>query len=155
MNDRTDIIISFIGNDAFRIVVQLVFRFLNQRSDIRNSVHHRRDLIITLKQLDRVEPLHFRRNFCRQLGEDRVEHLFHFRAEAMHRRQGLPLLRPFNGQPRGFLNSCLFQRRNRDDLAAQRLGELLRVDLITVFVDDVDHINGNDDWNAQLQQLRG
>ena len=64
-NDRTDIIIPFIGDDAFRIVVQLVFRFLNQRSDIRNGVHHRRDLIIALKQLDRVEPLHFRRNFCR------------------------------------------------------------------------------------------
>ena len=73
----------------------------------------------------------------------------------MSRRQGLPLLRQFNGQRRSFLNSCLFQCRNRDDLAAQRLGELLRVDLIAVFVDDVDHIDGNDDRNAQLQQLCG
>ena len=33
--------------------------------------------------------------------------------------------------------------------------QLLQVDLIAVFLDDVDHVDRNDHRNSQLQQLRG
>ena len=42
-----------------------------------------------------------------------------------------------------------------DDLAAKLTGQLCGVDLIAVLADDVHHVDGDDDRDAQLGELRG
>ena len=62
-------------------------------------------------------------------------------------------------QRRGFL--CGLQRTGSlerggfHNLAAQLLGELHHVNLVSVFLHEVDHIQRHNGWDTQLEDLRG
>ena len=52
------------------------------------------------------------------------------------------------------VNPVAFQRRNLDNPAAERAGQLLR-QFFAAPAHDVHHVNGDDDRYAQLKQLGG
>ena len=54
-----------------------------------------------------------------------------------------------------FLNSFALQSGDLNDLAPQRLGQLVDIDLVAVLADDIHHIDGDDHGDAQLGQLSG
>ena len=56
---------------------------------------------------------------------------------------------------RGFHNACALQSGDLQNRAAQLTGQLLDVDLVSVLLDDVHHVDRHDDRDAKLGQLRG
>ena len=68
---------------------------------------------------------------------------------------GLALLGGGDGHLSGLLAALVLQGGDLDGLAAQLLGQLVQVDLVAVLADEVDHIDGHDHGDAQLDQLGG
>ena len=58
-----------------------------------------------------------------------------------------------------FLGQCFysgsFQRRNLNNLTAQLVGQLIGIDLISAFFQNIYHVYRHDHRNPQLHQLRG
>ena len=81
--------------------------------------------------------------------------MFHAAAELVLRNHCLLLLCNLNGFFCCFLNACSFQCRNFHYLTAQLFCKLICINLITVFADNIDHVDGYNNRNAQFYQLCG
>lgn len=72
----------------------------------------------------------------------------------MHLGLGNVVLGNRNRKVSRFLDAGALQRGDFHDLAAHHLFQLLNVNLIPIFLDDVRHVNSHDNRDAQLQKLR-
>ena len=63
-------------------------------------------------------------------------------------------LRRLDCRFRCFHNPGSLQRRNFNDLAAERAGHFCRIDFVSVLFNDIHHIDGNHNGNSELRKLR-
>ena len=111
-------------------------------------------LIVTLEDLDGIPAL-LRSGLVMQNS------LFDVRDGVLDRagegvlRLGVGACSGLDGCFRGFHNACALQSGDLQNRAAQLTGQLLDVDLVSVLLDDVHHVDRHDDRDAKLGQLCG
>ncbi len=153
-----DIGISLVGDDALGVVIQLCLGrdnvLFHMGQGLLVDLEDLENLIVSLEDLDRVPALlllgHVMDDGFLDMG-DRV----------------------LDGPREGVLGDCLVHCSRLDchlgslrdtgslqsgDLghsAAQLLGELLKINMVAVFPDQVTHVDRHDDGDAQLDQLCG
>ena len=111
-------------------------------------------LLVALEDLDGVPALLLLRHLMHSDLFDVGQRMLDRTGECVHR-NGLRALGGLDGSLGGFHDTGALQGRDLDDLAAKLTGQLCGVDLIAVLADDVHHVDGDDDRDAQLGELRG
>ena len=153
-----DIDIALVRDDALGIVVQLLLGSLDVLFDMRLHVGRelelRHGLLVALEDLDGVPALLLLRHLMHSDLFDVGQRMLDRTGERVHR-NGLRALGGLDGSLGGFHDTGALQGRDLDDLAAKLTGQLCGVDLIAVLADDVHHVDGDDDRDAQLGELRG
>ena len=149
--------IALVGNDGLRVVVQLCLRRLDVLLDMRHDVCRNLDslenLVVALKDLDRVPALLLFGLVVDDSLFDMRNRMLDRTGERVHR-DGLRALCRADCRLGSFHDAGALQRGDLDDLAAQLTAQLSGVDLVAVLADDVHHVDGDDDRNAKLGQLR-
>ena len=158
LDDLRDVHIALVGDDGLCIVVQLRLSGLDVRLDVLHDVCGDAQLfeylIVTLEDLDGIPAL-LRSGLVMQNS------LFDVRDGVLDRagegvlRLGVGACSGLDGCFRGFHNACALQSGDLQNRAAQLTGQLLDVDLVSVLLDDVHHVDRHDDRDAKLGQLRG
>ena len=158
LDDRGDIDVPLVGDDAFGVVVQLLFGRLNVRFDVRKrllvDVQLAENLVVALEDLDGVPALLLLGHAVDRRLFDVGDRVLDAAGEGVHRDRLRVLCRVDRGLRRLHDPGAL-QRRNLDDLAAELAAELGRVDLVAVLAHDVHHVDGDDDRDAELGELGG
>ena len=128
--------------------INVVKQFL---AEVQLSLH----LVITLKQLDGVPAqeavIDLALNGLLDVGDSMLDAA----GEDVGQLACLALLGSGNGQFGGLVAALVLQGGDLDGLAAQLVGQLLQVDLVPVLADEVDHVDGHDHGDAQLNKLGG
>ena len=158
LDDLRDVDIALVGDDGLRVVVQLLFGGL----DVLFDVLHRlcrdaqllENLVVALKDLDRVPALLLGGLVVQDGFLDMGDGVLNSAGEGVLRLGVRALCRGDRGLRRVHDAGAL-QSGDLNDLAAQLTGQLLDVDLVAVLLDDIHHVDGDDDRDAQLGQLRG
>ena len=157
LDDRTDINVTLVCDDAFRVVVQFLLRrldvLLNMCLRCFRDIELFHHLAVAFKDLDRVPALLFFRKSVHDRFFDMRKRMFNRTGERMLR-NGFRALRRFNRLFGGFRDADSLQCGDLDDPTADLLGKALRVDLITVLFHDVHHVDGDDHRDAELNKLR-
>ena len=151
LNHFTNVHITLIGDDAFTVIIQQVFCFLDDAFHIGYLFHLFHDFFITFEQLDGIESFQGWRyilQFCRNV----IECAFHFRCEGMLGGAAFSCRR-FHSRFCRFFHTSAFQRGNLHHFAAQFFGKTFHVDFVTILFHNVHHIDGNHNGNAQFCQL--
>ena len=153
-----DIDIALVRDDALGIVVQLLLGsldvLLNVRLHIGGELELRHGLLVALEDLDGVPALLLLRHLMHSDLFDVGQRMLDRTGERVHR-NGLRALGGLDGSLGGFHDTGTLQGRDLDDLAAKLTGQLCGVDLIAVLADNVHHVDGDDDRDAQFGELRG
>ena len=124
------------------------------RHDVCRNLDSLEDLVVALKDLDRVPALLLFGLVVDDSLFDVRNRMLDRTGERVHR-DGLRALCRADCRLGSFHDAGALQRGDLDDLAAQLTAQLGGVDLVAVLADDVHHVDGDDDRNAQLGQLRG
>ena len=131
---------------------------LDVRFDVRRDralqlqlLHH---LVVALKDLDGVPALLFLRQVVHGCLFDVRDRMLNGAGEGVHG-NGLSILRRLNRRLGSLHDAVALQGGDLYHLTTQRTGQLLCIDLIAVLPHDIHHVDGNDDRNTQLGQLRG
>ena len=158
LDDLADVDVTLVGNDALGVVVQLLLGSFDVGLDVRHGLlgqtqllHH---LVVTLEDLDGVPTLLLLGQAVNGGFLDVGNGVLHRAGEGVHG-NGLAVL---CGVDRSFgsgHNAVALQGGDLDDLAAQRLRQLVDIDLVAVLADDIHHVDGDDHGDAQLGQLGG
>ena len=80
--------------------------------------------------------------------------VLHRAGEGVHG-DGLAVLRGVDGSLGSGHNTVALQSGDLNDLAAQRLRQLVDIDLVAVLADNIHHVDGDDHRDTQLGQLSG
>ena len=158
LDDLCDVDIALVGDDGLRVVVQFLFGGL----DVLFDVLHRlcrdaqllEDLVVALKDLDRIPALLLGGLVVQDGFLDMGDGVLNSAGEGVLRLGVRALCRGDRGLRRVHDAGAL-QSGDLNDLAAQLTGQLLDVDLVAVLLDDIHHVDGDDDRDSQLGQLRG
>ena len=158
-HNAADVRIPLVGDNAFRIVVQLLFAvgdvLLQMTLQFGVQSQLCQDLLIAFKDFDGVP--------AQITGADQTADGFfnvgdcvlHAAVKYMRRFGGLLA----SGQLRRFLSglhsALALEGAHLHHSAAQRFGKLFQVDLIAVFMHQIDHIHRHNHGQPQLDQLRG
>ncbi len=150
-------IIPFIGDDAFGIVVHLVFHslhvFIDMILEFLRQFHFLQDFRIPLEQLDGVPAFLMGGQTALQGFFDMGQGMLHRTAEVMFRfGDGLMLGRP-GGEISQFFDAGAGTGRNLKHRAAHGFSKRLRVDDVPVGTDHIHHVDGHDDRDPQFHQL--
>ena len=158
LDQLSDVLIACIGDDGLRIVVELL---LNGGDELLDLVLHvlaegkaRLHLAVALEQLD-SEPAALRR-----LGNIRDELLdlgdgvLDGAAEAVHCRSLRSLCRLL-GSLDQLPGALALDGCGLNDRHAELLRQLLYVDHVAALLDDIHHVQRDNDRNAHLEQLGG
>ena len=150
--------IPFIGDDAFRVVVQFFFCGgdigFNMLHGFRRNLQLLQHLVVPFKHLDGIPAL----LFFRQVMDNRFfnvrEGMFHRPGEGVLR-NGFPGFGGLNRGLRRFPDAGTLQGGNLNDPASQPVGKVCRIQFVAVFPDHVHHIDRDHYRNPQLRQLGG
>ena len=158
LDDFADVDVALVGDDALGVVVQLLLGSFDVGLDVRHGLlgqtqllHH---LIVTLEDLDGVPTLLLLGHAVNGGFLDVGNGVLHRAGEGVHG-DGLAVLRGVDRSLGSGHNAVALQGGDLDDLAAQRLRQLVDIDLVAVLADDIHHIDGDDHRDAQLGQLGG
>ena len=149
-DDRGDILVSFIRDDAFAVVVKLSLRLFHDIFHIRQAFAGFGNLVVPFKKFNGVKP--FLRLGHIQLRLNTGKIVFYANAEPVPDR--LFCAGSGNHCLRRFLNARAFQGGDLNHQAAERLRKFFRIDLTSLFVYHIHHINGNHNGYTEFQQLR-
>ena len=153
-----DIDISLVGDDAFGIVIHFLFHgldvFLDVRKGILVELEIFQDLGVSFEQLDRIPSLAFFRQIVNGRFFDVSQGVFDASAEGMQRDR-LAVSGGFDRRIRRLVDVRPFQSGDADELHAHLLGQDVQIDLYAVLFDQIHHVDGDDDRNAQFRQLCG
>ena len=150
LDDACDRFISFVGQDAFSVVIQCFFGGFNRGVDLLRSVFTEVRLLfcqtILFKELDCRKAIVADKR--RNLGE-RLFNRFREGTDVRH------FFARGGGEHRvgRFFDAFSFEGRDADDRTAERPCERLLVDLVAVLFDGVHHVQRHDDRDADLKEL--
>ena len=120
------------------------------------------DLAVALEDLDRVPAYRAERNLALYRLLDVGDRVLNGAREHVRDVWKLAgalfddgLLRHLDELLGGFHPAFILERRDSDDLAAERLRDLLEVDLVAVLLHDVHHVDGHHHREPQFRELRG
>ena len=154
MQDIRDEVVSLVGDDAFRVVIHLLFRCGDDRfGGVLVIGDLLADLLVSLEDFDLVPALFVRRDAA-QHGTQAREHAFHILRELRRNRGDAALC----GRDH-FIGSLVdpgpLEGGDLHDLAAELVAERLDVDTVPVLLDQVHHVEGDHDRDPKFQALRG
>ena len=158
LGHRGDVVVAFVGDDGFRIVVQLLLQLADVLLDVRQSllrqVQMLLDTAVTLEDLDGVPPLLL-------LGEtvdggffDMGDGVLHLAGEDVAGSNDA-LMGGFDGDLGGFQDAVTLESGDLHHRATQDLTELFGVNVFSVLADQVHHIDGHHHGDTQLHHLGG
>ena len=157
LNKGSYVDITLVCDDAFRIVVKLIFGgfdvfvYVSQR--ICGDVELFENLVIVLKDLYRIPTLLFCGHVVYRSLLDVCDRVLNGAREVVHR-NGLCVLCGIDCGICGFHDSRAFECGDLDHLAAELTRKLRSVDLIAVFLYDVHHVDGDHHRDSELGELR-
>ncbi len=158
LDDLADVDVTLVGDDALGVVVQLLLGGgdvgLNVGHGLLRQVQLLHHLVVPLEDLDGVPALLLLGQAVDGRFLDVGNGVLYGAGEGVHG-NGLAVLRGVDGSLGSGHNTVALQGGDLNDLAAQRLGQLVDVDLVTVLADDIHHVDGDDHGDAQLGQLGG
>ncbi len=156
VDDLANIDVTLVGDDRLGVIVIFFLNSLDILFDMIEGLLAQaellQDLIIALKDLDRVPSLLL-------LGHIMNAGFFDMRDRMLDRSvkgmlgDGFFLLRRFDCFFGGVHYALALQSGDRDDLAAQLSAQLRGVDPDACFLDNVHHIDGDDDGDTELAEL--
>ena len=111
-------------------------------------------LVVALEDLDGVPALLLLGHAVHRSLLDVRDGVLDAAGEGVHRDRLCVLCRVDGGLGR-IHDAGALERRDLNDLAAELAGELRRVDLIAVLAHHVHHVDGDDNRDAELGELRG
>ena len=155
-HDGADPIIAPGGDDALRIVIQILLTGLDisfyTADEVGRQLQLLDDLLVPFKELDGVPPL-LGFGQARQ-APDLCQGVLHRAAEPV---DGCRCLSPGSGQSplRRSPNALALDGGDLHHLTAQGLAQLLRVQAVAVPPDNIHHVHCRHHRNSQLQQLCG
>ena len=149
--------IALTGDDGLGIVVAVLLapgdQLLHASSLLLGEVDELAGVCVTLKQLDSVVAAFVGGNARRQIVLDVVQNVLDGGVELVlrHLALGSSGLLDLLEQ---LLDALVLKGRDHHDRAAELLGELIRVDLVTVLLDQIGHVEGDDHGQAGLDNLK-
>ena len=159
LNNSVDVSITLVGDDALGIIIH----FLLAVCDVLVNVVNQRlvqlqlllNLVITLEQLDGVPTQEAVINLALDGLFDMSDGMLNAASEHMGQLASPARLCSGNSHLSSLHAAFALQCADLNSLAAQLCAELLQVDLITILADQVDHVDGHNHRNTQLNQLGG
>ena len=165
VHEALDEVVALVGDDRLRVIAELLLAVADVLLDVLHLADAEPqavdDFAVALEDLDRVPAdraerhlaldrlldvgdgvLDRAREHVRNVGELAGALVDHGFLCHLHRLLG------------GLLPAFVPQCRDADDLAAQRLGDLLEVDLVAVLPHDVHHVDGHHHRKPKLRELR-
>ena len=159
LGDGLDKGVALGGDDAFGVVVQLLFagghgllHLLGQGGVQPQGLHH---LFVPLKQLDGVPAQEAVLHLAAQQPLDGLDGLLHAAGEHPGQADGLAGLGGRHGGAGGGGAAVPLQGAHLHGLAAHGGPQLVQVDPVAVLAHQVDHVHGDHHRDAQLDQLGG
>ncbi len=158
LDDFRDVDIAFIGDDAFRVIIQFFFR----RGNVLLNVFHERrlnmqlleDFFIPLKHLDGVPSLLLIGHAVNHSFLNMRQGVFHRTGEGVHRNRS-GFFRRLNGYLSCLHHAGALECGDFHNPAAQLLREVLGVDLVPVLAHHIHHVDRHNHRNAQFHELCG
>ena len=139
--------IALTGDDGLGVVITVLLALGDQLFHasglLLGEVDELAGVRITLEQLDRVVATLVGGNARRQVVFDVVQNVLDGGIELVLRHLALGSSGLLNLLEQ-LLNTLVLKGRNHHDRTAELLGELVRVDLVAVLLDQVGHVKGND-----------
>ena len=149
--------IALTGDDGLGVVVAVLLalgdQLLHASGLLLGEVDELACVRITLKQLDSVIATLVSGNARRQVVLDVRQNVLDGGIELVLRHLALGSSRLLNLLEQ-LLDALVLKGRDHHDRAAELLGELVGVDLVTVLLDQVGHVEGNDHGQAGLDDLK-
>ena len=159
LHHLVDVGIALVGDDALGIVVHLVLAVLNVSFQVLGQLAVQLqlgdDLLVSLEQLDGVPAQVLLIHLALNGLFDVCNGVLHAAGEHMRQLAHLVGLGSGGGLFGCFHTALALQGADLHHLAAQLGGQLLHVDLVAVLADQVHHVHGHHNGQAQLQQLGG
>ena len=159
LNNGSNVLVTLIGDNAFCIIVQFFFRSGNVLFNMcLVGIRHFQlfqNLFIPFEDLDCIPSLLFLRNVMQEFFFNVCNGMFYRAAKGVLRNSRFHFLCCSNGFIGSFLNTGALQCGNFNNLASQFLGKLVNADLVAALADNVHHVDGNNDRNAQFNELCG
>ena len=157
IDDVRDDAIALTGDDGLGIVVAVLLalgdQLLHASGLLLGEVDELAGVRVALEQLDGVVATLVGRNARRQVILDVVQNVLDGGIELVLRHLTLRSSGLFDLLEE-LLDALVLKSRDHHDRAAELLGELVRVDLIAVLLDQVGHVEGNDHGQAGLDDLK-
>ena len=153
-----DIDISLIGNDTLGIIIQFFFSSLDIALDVGELIFSDlqmfHDFVITLEDLNSIPSLLFFRHIVYDCFFDMGKCMLDRTGEAVLRDR-LCIVCCIDGCLCCFHDTVALQRGDIYYFTAELTGELRKIDLIPVFLDDIHHVDRYNDRDTKLCQLCG
>ena len=154
LDDLADMYITLVRDDGLCVVVHLALGvlnvFFNVLADLFGEAEFLDDLLVALEQFDRVPALLVVRDVVDRRLFDVGDRMLGRSAKDVQRNRCLFAGRLDRDVGR-ILNTGTLLRRNGHYGASQSLRELLQVDAVIVLLNDIHHIDGDNDRKSQLQ----
>ena len=156
--DRCDIDISLIRDDGLCVVIHLFLNLFNVALDVLKGclveVELCKHLVVALKDFNGVPSLLLLWQAVDGSFFDVGESVLDGAFKGVHR-NSLGALCSLDSSLGSVHDSVTFKGGNLDYLAAELAGELIDVYFVAVLLDDVHHVDGDNNGDAELGQLGG
>ena len=157
VNDVGNHAVTLAGDDGLGVVVAVLLalgdQLLHASGLLLGEVDELAGVRVALEQFDRVVAALVGGNARRQVVFDVVQNVLDGGVELVLRHLVLGSSGLLNLLEE-LLDALVLKGRDHHDRAAELLGELVRVDLIAVLLDQVGHVEGNDHGQAGLDNLK-
>ena len=149
--------VTLAGNDGLGVVVAVLLalsdQLLHASGLLLGEVDELAGVRVALEQLDSVVAALVGGNARRQIVFDVVKNVLDGGIELVLRHLALGSSRLLDLLEQ-LLDTLVLKSRDHHDRAAELLGELVRVDLVAVLLDQVGHVEGNNHGQAGLDNLK-
>ena len=152
-DNTCDIFISFICDDTFGVIIHFLFCFGNDCFYIWCALHLSCNLVITFKQFNCIESLLSIRNIRTKKCFNIIQISFDFIVKLMYSALNSFGLSSLNNCIGCFLDTCILQSRNLIYRTAAYFTQFLNVDVITILLDKVHHVDGHNNRNTKFHKL--
>ena len=159
LHQRGDVNVALVGDDALGIVVHLFFavgyvllEVLHERAVELELLEH---LFVSLEHLYGVPAEEAPVDLALDALLDVGDGVLHAAVEDRGGDKFAVFPRELRRALRHGLGALALQGAGGHDLAAERVAQLLQVDLVAVLAHDVNHVHGHDRGDAQLDELGG
>ena len=149
--------VALTGDDGLGVIVAVLLalgdQLLHASGLLLGEVDEFAGVCITLEQLDGVIAALVGGNARRQIVLDVVQNVLDGGVELVLRHLALGSCGLLDLLEQ-LLDALVLKSRDHHDRATELLGELVRVDLVAVLLDQVGHVEGNDHGQAGLDNLK-